>query len=64
MLLGIHYPSHIQMRYKTMYFENYCKVLLSIDKKVFYREQFANASTSVSANVSRMEDREYKGYKD
>ena len=37
-----------------MYFENNCKVLLSIDKKVLNREQFANASANVSANASRM----------
>ena len=48
MLLVNHYPTHIQITYKTMFFENYCKVLLSIDKKVFYREQFTS--------VSRMED--------
>ena len=39
MLLGIHYPTHFQITYKMMYYDNLCKVLLSIDKKVFYREQ-------------------------
>ena len=40
MQLEIHYPTHFQMTYKMMVFvEYYCKVLLFIDKKVFYREQ-------------------------
>jgi hypothetical protein len=51
MLVVIHYPTHFQITYKTMFFENYCKVLLSIDKKVFYREQFANDSRMKDNNV-------------
>ena len=31
-----------------MFFENYCKVLLSIDKKVFYREQWRMRDNNVT----------------